>query len=79
MPSYRSRLIQEAKTTAGNYNANTTGLRSLPIIEPPKKMQAVYARVVAGTNKSTVKMGADLKEANELFAALSQSAFRGGL
>jgi len=79
MPSYRSRLIQEAKTTAGNYNANTTGLRSLPIIEPTKEMQAVYARVVAGMNKTVVKMVADLTEANDLFSALSQHAFTGDL
>jgi len=76
MPSYRSRMIQEAKTTAGNYNANTTGLRSLPIIEPPKEMQAVYARVVASMNKTVVKIASDLTEANDLFASLSQRAFR---
>lgn len=79
MPSYRSRMIQEAKTTAGNYNANTNGLRSLPIIEPPKEMQAVYARVVAGLNKTAVRIASDLTEANDLFASLSQQAFRGEL
>jgi type I restriction enzyme S subunit len=79
MPSYRSRMIQEAKTTAGNYNINTVGLRGLPIIEPPRERQAVYARAVAGLNKVKRRMDTDSGEASDLFSALSQRAFRGEL
>lgn len=79
MPSYRSRMIQEAKTTAGNYNANTTGLRSLPIIEPPQERQAAFARAVAGLSKVKRRMDLDRSEASDLFSALSQRAFRGEL
>ncbi len=79
MPSYRQRMIQEAKTTAGNYNINIRGLRSLPIIEPPKETQATYARLVSQTRKVIARDRRALEETKELLASLSQRAFRGKL
>ncbi|MDJ0574975.1 MAG: hypothetical protein QNJ65_07390 [Xenococcaceae cyanobacterium MO_234.B1] len=38
-PTFRSRLTREARTTAGNYNINTQGLKSLKFICPPRDKQ----------------------------------------
>ncbi|MDD9997291.1 MAG: restriction endonuclease subunit S [Rhodospirillaceae bacterium] len=78
-PSYRHRIIQEAKTTAGNYNINTRGLRSLPIIEPKKDLQVTYARLVSETRKIVTSGQQGLRHTEDLLASLSQRAFRGEL
>jgi type I restriction enzyme S subunit len=79
MPSYRHRVIQEAKTTAGNYNINTAGLRSLPIIEPPNDLQRRYAELVSRTLLAVKDGQKFVTEARDLFDSLSQRAFRGEL
>jgi type I restriction enzyme S subunit len=75
MPSYRHRVVQEAKTTAGNYNVNIQGLSSLPIIEPPQTLQATYAKLVKKTAVINQKGKDVLREADDLFRTLSKSAF----
>jgi type I restriction enzyme S subunit len=79
MPSYRHRVAQEAKTTAGNYNVNIQGLSSLPIIEPPSELQATYSNLVAKTKSLTRRELESLEQANSLLKALSGRAFRGEL
>ena len=79
MPSYRHRMLQEAKTTAGNYNVNIQGLRSLPIIEPPKEIQVTYARLVSQTLRVVTNGRQALRQTEGLFASLSQRAFAGEL
>src|SRR5690606_18530976 len=44
-PSYRSRLLKIARTTAGNYNMSTEGLRSLVFIQPPLEVQNRYLAI----------------------------------
>ena len=78
-PSYRHRIIQEAKTTAGNYNINTRGLRSLPIIEPKKELQITYGRLVSQTRQIATSGEQGLRQTEDLLASLSQRAFRGEL
>lgn len=79
MPSFRHRILKDAKTTAGNYNINTKALKALPIICPPEELQARYQRISNQVATWTTKSTQALAEAETLFASLSQRAFRGEL
>ena len=45
LPNYRANLVKQARTTAGNYNINTEGLRQLKLIAPPYDKQIAYLKV----------------------------------
>jgi len=78
-PTYRSHLVREARTTAGNYNINTEGLGRLHLIKPPLKEQEIYIQFGQELNAQVEKQKRQLKETNTLFNSLLQSAFRGEL
>jgi type I restriction enzyme S subunit len=79
MPSYRSRLVAEARTTAGNYNISTQGLRRLRLIAPPTDQQDRFLRFAAKVDLLRAKRESAESEAAALFNSLVQRAFRGEL
>jgi type I restriction enzyme S subunit len=78
-PTYRSRLVSEARTTAGNYNINTEGLGRLRLIKPPLKEQESYIKLRLQLNTREEKQKRQLIESGTLFNSLLQRAFRGEL
>ena len=78
-PTYRARLVREARTTAGNYNLSAAGLRRLPFICPPVALQQAYLKIIQATAslRETSTGGRRLNEG--LFASLVGRAFRGEL
>jgi len=78
-PTYRKRMIREAKTTAGNYNLNTQGLKSLELIMPPTDIQQRFLDILEFVNTIKARLKASAEEAETLFNSLSQRAFKGEL
>jgi type I restriction enzyme S subunit len=78
-PTYRSVLIKQARTTAGNYNINTQGLKSLEIIKPSVEEQEKYLSITKSINKSITTYYKSLQESENLFNSLLQKAFKGEL
>lgn len=79
MPSYRSRLVKVATTTAGNYNINTKNLGGLPIIEPPLQIQQKFVGVTKALHDHVTRLEVAASNDEQLFSSLSQDAFRGEL
>lgn len=79
MPSYRSLLVAEARTTAGNYNISTQGLRRLKLIAPSLEQQDRFLRFAANTSRMLAKREEAAVGATTLFDSLVQRAFRGEL
>jgi len=77
--SYRKIIIKEAKTTAGNYNINTQGLRGLKIPMASLWKQKKYLEINNIVEKQITKkyLGAEYSET--LFNSLTQRAFQGEL
>ena len=78
-PTYRSRLVREARTTAGNYNISTAGLSRFQLISPPMELQKKYLRFQEQISLSQCKYDAYSLEDDNLFNSLLQRAFRGEL
>ena len=79
MPSYRSLLVAEARTTAGNYNISTQGLRRLKLIAPPLPQQETFLNFAANCCENRERRKAAFTESDALFDSLVQRAFRGEL
>ena len=79
MPSYRSLLVAEARTTAGNYNISTQGLRRLKLIAPPVPQQNKFLKFASECSAIQEKRLAAFTESESLFGSLVQRAFRGEL
>ena len=77
--SYRSRVLREARTTAGNYNLNTQGLKGFEIIIPPITLQNQFAERVQLIEAQKQQAEASLQKAEDLFNSLLQRAFKGEL
>ncbi len=75
LPSYRSMIARESRTTAGNYNINTQGLKNLKIIQPPIVLQDKFADIVEQVEQTKQKMHTSLDEMNNHFNALMQRYF----
>jgi type I restriction enzyme S subunit len=75
LPSYRTKITKESRTTAGNYNINTQGLKSLRIIQPSIELQNKFANIVEQTEQTKQKMRASLDEMDNHFNALMQKYF----
>lgn len=78
-PSYRSRVLREARTTAGNYNLNTEGLKSFEIIIPSKDLQNRFSEIMQNIENQKIIAGKSLEKSEELFQSLLQRAFKGEL
>ncbi|NET62976.1 MAG: restriction endonuclease subunit S [Moorea sp. SIO1G6] len=78
-PSFRSRLVREARTTAGNYNINIQGLSRLKLICPPMDNQKRYLTFNQTVSEHIVKQQKKLENSENLFNSLLQKAFRGEL
>lgn len=78
-PTYRGKVVAEAKTTAGNYNINTEGLRSLKIPLPPLNRQKQFTELMAKTTKVRNQLESGMENMDGLFNSLVQHAFRGEL
>lgn len=77
--SYRKIIIKEAKTTAGNYNVNTQGLKGLKIPLAPIEMQMKFSEIRKLAEKQLEKKCLGVSQSENLFNSLSQRAFRGKL
>ncbi|MDM8536036.1 restriction endonuclease subunit S [Desulfobacterales bacterium HSG17] len=77
--SYRKIIIKEAKTTAGNYNINTQGLKGLKIPMAPLEKQKEYIDLKKIAEKQIEKKYLCLEQSEYLFKSLAQRAFRGEL
>ncbi|MCX6094298.1 MAG: restriction endonuclease subunit S [Candidatus Bipolaricaulota bacterium] len=78
-PTYRSRLVRETRTTAGNYNVSSTGLRRLRLILPPVSEQERFTRMVETIGKLRQRHGTAREGENALLVSLTQRAFGGRL
>ena len=78
-PTYRFRLVREARTTAGNYNISTQGLRRLILIAPPEDLQDNFLKLVDDVESKVNQMKMYQIETDNLFNSLVQRAFRGEL
>lgn len=77
--SYRARLTSEARTTAGNYNISTVGLRRLDIPIPPLEIQHAYAAFEASARRAIDRMAIAEERSMEVNEALIHRAFSGQL
>lgn len=75
-PSYRSRLLKIARTTAGNYNMSTEGLRSLLFIQPPLDIQNRYLTIHQVIQRIKGKLFASLDRAEQLSNSLCSGLFK---
>ena len=78
-PSFRSRLIRETRTTAGNYNISARGLERLRLVLPPMHAQQRFLRATEGICRLCEKLGAALQEDGRLLDCVAQRSFRGEL
>jgi type I restriction enzyme S subunit len=76
-PTYRSRLVREARTTAGNYNISAEGLRRLPLIVPPIADQDRYLRLASRVAATHDRLADASAGSTDLFHAVVRRAFRG--
>ena len=77
--SFRRRVIREARTTAGNYNLNTAGLRSFELIIPPIELQNRFATIIEKVENQKELSQQNLQKSEDLFQSLLQRAFKGEL
>lgn len=77
---YRGQLCSTATGTSGSMlNISKAKLLAHPVPLPPKEMQTAFSDIWRMTRKVIQRKTADLENANNLFASLSQRAFRGEL
>jgi type I restriction enzyme S subunit len=75
MPSYRSVLTRAARTTAGNYNISSEGLRDLRLPIPPSDRIARFGAVRSGIARERQLLQAAEAESERLFFALVHQSF----
>lgn len=75
LPSYRSKITKESRTTAGNYNINTQGLKNLKILKPSIDSQNKFLTLAEKAEETKQKMRVSLDEMDNHFNALMQRYF----
>lgn len=75
LPSYRSLIERESRTTAGNYNISAAGLRQLRMIEPPLELQRRFVEIAKAARRVKQKMGESSKIATRLLASIGEQVF----
>ncbi len=78
-PSYRHEVRREARTTAGNFNLSTSGIRKFQFTRPPLDLQHRFAFIVESVEQQKASQRAHLAELDTLFGSLQSRAFRGDL
>lgn len=78
-PEGRLQLRDRAKTSAGQYNLNSTNLGTVMIPVAPPELQRAFANKIASVNVERGRVAKALDADEELFAALQHRAFRGEL
>ena len=78
-PSYRHKVRREARTTAGNFNLSTAGIRKFLFLKPPLDLQHRFAAIVESVEQQKARLRAHLAELDALFASLQSRAFNGEL
>jgi type I restriction enzyme S subunit len=73
--SYRARLTAEARTTAGNYNISTEGLRRLRLPAPPSELQKRFGELSLAVRRSRGRLAVAAQFGHELFSSLVQRVF----
>jgi type I restriction enzyme S subunit len=73
--SYRAQLASQARTTAGNYNISTEGLRRLVIPLPPFELQEFYVRFATKVRANLRTMTAAGRYSALLFRGLMAQVF----
>ncbi|NTS42740.1 restriction endonuclease subunit S [Flavisolibacter sp. BT320] len=66
--TFRGEVVKRGTTTAGNYNINTEGLKSLNIIVPPLELQRRYLRLYEDANRMKDLVNKNVKESEHLFS-----------
>jgi type I restriction enzyme S subunit len=77
--TYRAHLTSEARTTAGNYNISTVGLRRLPVPTPPIELQRAYMTLERETRAAHRSFSASEAYCAGLGEGLAHLAFAGKL
>lgn len=78
LPSFRREIVKLARTTAGNFNLNTQGLKGLSIIAP-KGLQNQFTERIQQIEQQKQLAQQSLQKSEELFNSLLQRAFKGEL
>lgn len=75
----KNQLLQNIKTSAGQYTISRNGLDNIEILYPKREMQNYFERVFNRVEEEKKKLNSSLKELENLFDALMQDAFSGNL
>jgi len=78
-PTYRSRLVRETRTTAGNFNISSKGLRRLRLVLPPMREQEQFFRAIEAIVRLRKKYATAQTSEEALLGSVTQRAFRGEL
>lgn len=75
MDCYRGKIRKESRTTAGNYNINTQGIKNFDLISPSLSMQERFVAMLRNTEQLKGLMNNQSNELDINFNALMQGAF----
>jgi type I restriction enzyme S subunit len=73
--SYKSKIRKESRTTAGNYNINTQGIKNFDLIKPTLDQQEKFIKIFMQTEAIKQKMFKQLEELDIQFQSLMQKSF----
>lgn len=73
--SYKSKIRKESRTTAGNYNINTQGIKNFDLIKPPVKQQEKFMEMFLQVEALKKKMLSQSEELEIQFQSLMQRSF----
>jgi type I restriction enzyme S subunit len=77
--SFLQKILEDKAPESAQKNINLKILRNLEFMSPPLPLQTEFAKRIKKINLLKAKAQATLKEADDLFNALLQRAFRGEL
>src|SRR5207247_962920 len=78
-PAPRDQLFARARTSAGQYNINADGIRSVKMMLPPLELQNEFISILAKDAKLTEAQNKSQEELSKLLHSLMRKAFTGGL
>jgi len=78
-PTFRQRIMAEARTTAGNYNISSRRLRALELIAPPRELQEEFLGALDRIENVRALASAQTEKMGELLSELLRRAFAGEL